>query len=51
MRRFIQAKEGRRLFGERGLCAEVFTGEVGKAEFVFGGEFPSEVELDRKSVV
>jgi len=46
MRGLKQAKQRGSLFGERGLCAEVFAGEVGKAEFVFGGEFPSEVKLD-----
>ena len=43
MRRFVQAKQCCGLFGEGGLCAEVFAGQVSKAKLVFGGELPSKV--------
>jgi hypothetical protein len=46
VRRLEQAEQRGGLLLQRGLVVEIVARQVGKAELVFGGEFPGQLQLD-----
>ena len=46
MRRFEKAHECTHLLHGAGVCVEIVTCHIGKAKFVFGRKFPSQIKLN-----
>ena len=46
MRCFEKTHECTHLLNGAGVCTEIVTCHIGKAEFVFGRKFPSQIKLD-----